>query len=36
LVNKNNRKDANVNNAVEIHNDAVWNKKGIDAEVSGN
>jgi tetratricopeptide (TPR) repeat protein len=37
LVNNNKpKKDTGVNNVVEMHNDASWNKKGIDAEASGN
>ena len=33
---KKDQKDTSVNNVVEMHNDAAWNKKGIDAEDSDN
>ena len=34
--NKKSRKDAIVYNVAEMHNDAAWNKKGMDAHNAGN
>jgi tetratricopeptide (TPR) repeat protein len=36
INNKKRRNNAIVNNVAEMHNDAAWNKKGIDASTAGN